>query len=434
MPSRLLVRTALHLMGLVTAPGLVWAGPAPATVPWSLEAVVQHPRWIDFSQALVRSHLAAPSDDALRASCRARLERGGPPDSDPVSACIEGALHSLDDVSLYQAPKDYAEARRQAAPWVGIGLEIAGKSVGSPLRVAKPIPGGPAEKAGIRPDDGLVEVDGVNFLPLSVEDCVRVMRGPEGSTMRVVLRRGDSGEHIRLDIRRARIQAVTAYVTPLAGNIVQARIVQFRQDTAVSLNERLDAVRLPGGRQPAGLIVDLRDNPGGSIGSLVSVAAAFAPPGSPVVSVIGRDTTDVQRTPMEPSPTRGGTGTWLGEVAVVVLVNERTSGAAEAFAQFLRETRGATLMGRRTSGGALVRTLVEIGGDAAVQVLTATMVSPRGQDWRSGLAPDIALDAQQPKAQRPAIEDDPWLRSAEGWFSGARPATIDLGTPARATR
>lgn len=381
----------------------ILAGPLSAGAsPWSFESVATHPRWLDLVRGIESSHLTPVPEGRLQAACRHALEaRVTAEQDDPVSACIKSALQLLEGDSEYTDPKAYAQQQGSGArKFVGIGLELGLKDRGMPLPVVQPIHGAPGERAGILPKDRILTIDGVDIVPMSMDETIAVFRGEAGTVVRLTVQREGNSEPLLLSARRQEIRVLTARVKPLPGGLGYARISQFNRDTGESLSERVSALHLAGNKPPHGLVIDLRNNPGGVLDALVPVASVLAPPDMPIVAVMGRNTTDLLRTaantgrPSSASPDGDPSRTWRENVPLVVLVNERTAGAAEALAQFLRETRGAKLLGTRTAGSIHVRTRQLIGGDAAVTLVTGRMKSTTGRSWTGGLTPDTVLEAQ----------------------------------------
>ncbi len=394
---------------------------------WSYDSVVEHPRWVDFVRQVNSSYVTDIPDGVVERVCREALRVAVPKKKadDPVSTCIRGVLKTLDEVSDYIDPEEFAEQQAAAKRgFVGIGLELGRKDRGEPLLVVQPIAGAPGERAGILPADRILVVDGTDIVPLSMDETIGVMRGPAGSVMQLTVRRGGRSSRMEFSVPRQEIRLLTVKVKALPGPIGYVRISQFNADTAKQLSERLRALRFPEGQPARGLVLDLRNNPGGSLDALAPVASSFAPPDKPVVVTRGRKVNETMRTHSGSDGSPQGQGNdeplkaWREEVPVVVLVNERTAGAAEALAQFMRESRAATMLGARTRGAPHVRTGQVIGGDAAVRMVTAIMASPKGANWSNGLAPDALLEVQDGQYEF-GESGDQWLVRAMAMFPNA---------------
>lgn len=388
--------------------------------PPSFDAVREHPRWTSFVQQVVSRCVVAVPEALLRRGCENALAAGKADEGvEPVVTCINGALAELDGVSAYIDPetqaRDTANARR---PFVGIGLEFARKVRGESMLVVQPITGGPGDRAGIRPGDQVLDIDGVDLRPLSTDEAIAAMRGDAGSVARVTLRRAGHAEPIVLTARREQIRILSARARLLPGGLAYARINQFAGHTAQQLAERLDALHPAGTAAPTGLVLDLRNNTGGLLDALVDVASLLAPAGQPVVGTWSRDKIEMRRTgPAKgevaaSAASAGAAPDWPTRARIVVLVNEHTASGAEALAQFLRETRGARLAGQQTFGAPHIQQRLRIDGGATVHLVIAIMESPLGQRWPRGLTPDIRLEPEASPKPEFGHPDDTWLGQA----------------------
>lgn len=379
----------------------------------------EHPRWNDFTRQVESSYVAAVPETLLKLGCNKGLIVGPESGEEPVVACIKGALAELDSTSSYIEPatqaRDMAESARN---FVGIGLEFARKDRGTEIFVVQPIPGGPGDRAGIRPADRILSIDGVDLRPLSTEEAIAAMRGEAGSVARIAVLRTGRSEPFLVSATREPIRVLSARVKTLSRGLVYARINQFTKHAAEQLSERLSKLHWTESEPPAGLVLDLRHNPGGLFDSLVDVASALAPADKPVVATRSRNQTELRRTGRSKYalPESVGSdylaGGWPTRVPIVVLVNEHTAGAAEALAQFLRETRGARLLGQQTYGAPYIQRRLLIEGGAAIKLVTSVMESPRGLRWEKGLAPDSTLENQVGKQPEFGAENDNWVSQA----------------------
>lgn len=376
---------------------------------WSYRAIVATPHWQGFVEKMHADYLLPVSDDALKQSCEVRLARQPVSLSDDgPGACISAVLGGLDDQSEYIDPKEYAEKQRASKPSVGLGLEIGAKTIGQGLRIVSPLSGSPGERAGIQSGDVLLSVDGKDLLPLTMEQSVLALRGEDGSEAKIRLIRRNVAEQISITVVRARIRISVVRARMLTSVVAYARIVRLNTSAHDDLVRALFPLRTVDGSTPMGIVLDLRGNQGGLLDQLPEVAAKLAPSGVPVVRSQGRSKTDVLKTS---DSGQRSVNHWTETVPMVVLIDERTAAGAEALAQFLREVRGARLVGMATAGSTLVRTVRKIGGDAAVELVSAELSSPLGVQWRKGLVPDLSL---QREAVRYEYEDlrGSWLQAA----------------------
>lgn len=377
---------------------------------WTYSAVFETPKWQDFVEKIRSEYLFVLPDGYLQRGCEALLDANPVPVSDDgPGLCIAGLLGGLDEQSSYVSPQKYAEqqaARRN--PWVGIGLELGAKQIGQGLKVVTPFEGAPGERAGVRAGDLLLAVDGKDLRPLTMDQCIEALRGEEGSAVRLTLHRSSSSAPIELTAVRAKIRVLQVRARMLTSDAAYVRIGHFNAHVPEELDRFLLPLRRGDSSSPNALVLDLRGNNGGLLEVLPDIAGIFAPIDQPVLESRGRVQTQVLRTRQHASTSAHG---WTQRALMVVLVDERTASGAEALAQFLRESRGARILGERTSGSTLVTTGRQVGGDALVWLATAEMSSPQGVRWRKGLTPDLTLERAAEKHEYGDARD-PWLEAA----------------------
>lgn len=406
-------RLSPHFFLLAAA---VWASSAAiaAPDPWSYEAVATHPRWKAFVAKLDEAYVVPVPQDRIIRLCTKLLdatrdERKG----DPVDSCIISALFDLDrGVSSYSKPAEFAEEQaNQKRKFVGVGLELDAKKIrGKPMRVVQPIADSPSARAGVLPGDDIVEVEGIDVLPLTARDVINVMRGEVGTPMRLTLLREGWFNPLKLSITREDIRIATVKAKWLADRIAYVRLSQLRDETPDALDRKMRIFDLEPGNRAAGLILDLRLNPGGLFDAVVPIASQFVPGGIEVVSVTSRSGVKTHRT-VGPVASASLPSSWQMSTPMVVLIDDKTAGGAEALAHFLRERRSAKLVGVRTAGAPEIRTYLQVGDDAAMRLYSGRMISSIGQGWSSGIAPDVFLGTE-PEIFEFADDRDEWLKRA----------------------
>lgn len=381
-----------------------------APTAWAYEAVAESARWKDFRSAMRSVYWREVDDDFFVSHCRSAID--APIEArigSPLDACIAASLSGLDSRSEYFPPAAAKAKSSAAASYIAIGLELAAKEIGSPPAVVATIENGPAERAGMRARDLIVEIDGADTRPLSQDEIIRRLRGSAGSTAIITVLRDGKPETRSFSIAREEVRIINVRARLMDSDVAYMRLRQFNYLTTQDFAKRLDALT------PAkALIIDLRSSSGGVLESIVEIAAAFGPDRAAVVAFQKRG----QRVTLTGQDGKRNfwlakaTQQWLRHVPLVVLVNEKTSSGAEAFAQFLREQRQARLIGVRTFGIASINTVTWLDGGAAVSLLTAEMQSPAGVIWSlNGLRPDIEIggSAADPDWNE---KDDPQLQQA----------------------
>ncbi|MFN4101317.1 MAG: S41 family peptidase [Pararhodobacter sp.] len=319
-----------------------------------------------------------------------------------IEAAINGMLNSLDPHSAYLPPDDYEDMRAQTrGAFGGLGIEITQQD--GYVRVITPIDDTPAAHAGVQPGDLLTHVDGVSLLGLNLPDAVEMMRGPVGSEIVVTILREGVAEPFDLSIIRdtIRIQAVRSRVE---GNIIVLRVTTFNEQTYQNLETELrEGVEQLGGIDNLeGLVLDLRNNPGGLLMQAIRVSDAFLDQGE-IVSTRGRDEGQGERHNATP-------GDLLEGRPMVVLLNGGSASASEIVAGALQDHRRAVVVGERSFGKGSVQSLIPLRGDGAMRLTTALYYTPSGRSIQAlGVAPDIVV--RQPRrddtATPPAEEAAP---------------------------
>ncbi len=300
-----------------------------------------------------------------------------------------GMFEALDDpYSRFMDPQAYRQFRETdlGGIFTGVGIYIE-LEAGHPV-VVQPIPGSPAHRAGLRPGDQILAVDGQSTERMSLEEVVARIRGPAGTTVRLRLRRGDRVFDVSLV--RARIRAVTVQgdqwldapqrAELRAAGAAYLRVVRFEEGTPGEFGRALDAARRAGAR---GLLLDLRSNPGGLLDAAVAVADHFVPARRPIVITVDRDG---RRHTDSATPGRKVT------IPVVVLVNEYTASAAEIVAGALRDHGIAPLVGVRTFGKGVIQRVLELPGGSGATLTSGRYFTPAGLDIHGrGLVPDVTV-------------------------------------------
>jgi carboxyl-terminal processing protease len=296
-------------------------------------------------------------------------------------AAAEGMVASLDPHSAFLDAAEYEAMRiSTSGHYSGVGLEVAEQD-GNVVVVA-PIEGSPAEKAGVRAGDVLLEIDGRAVEAARLEDAIERMRGFVGSTVRLVVSRDGEPEPLQFELERTDVQVRTVRAEPLPGRYGYVRITHFNDATPRDLGRQLAA--LQAAAPLAGLVLDLRGNPGGVLESAVGVADEFLESGV-IVRAEGR-------TAESRFELRATGGDLLRAAPLVVLVDRSSASGAEIVAGALRDHGRATLMGERTFGKGSVQTVVPLRDGLALKLTTSRYFTPSGTSIHDrGIDPDVSL-------------------------------------------
>lgn len=324
-----------------------------------------------------------------------------------LQGAMRGAVETLDPHSEYMDPEAYALFRTGTeGRFVGIGVQIETKD--GWLVVSAVFPGGPAAAAGLRAGDRILEIDGVAARDLRIEDAVRRVRGEAGTTIELTLRRegADDAVHARMVRANVTVQAVESRLLP--DDTLYVRMRAFQQSTAEELRRALDdAMRETRPREGVrGLLLDLRQNPGGLLDQAAQVADEFLDDGI-IVSMRGRDGSSLGELRAHPRGTRPA-------FPIVVLVDGFSASASEIVAGALRDHGRAVVVGTRTFGKGSVQTLLDLSGGAALKLTTARYFTPSGRSIQAqGIEPDVVVPASAPREPDASARPTPSEASLE---------------------
>ncbi len=316
--------------------------------------------------------------------------------SELIEAAINGMLTSLDPHSSYLSPKDASKMREQTrGEFGGLGIEVTQED--GFVKVVSPIDGTPAAEAGIEAGDFITQVNGESLLGLMLDDAVELMRGPVGSEIIITIVREGEAEPFDVSIIRDTIQ-LTAVRARTEGSTAVLRLTTFNEQTYPKMKEELEKQieSLGGIDNLNGIVLDLRNNPGGLLNQAIAVSDAFLEEGE-IVSTRGRELADGDRVNATPGDLSEGK-------PIVVLINGGSASASEIVAGALQDHRRAIVIGTKSFGKGSVQTVMPLRGDGAMRLTTARYYTPSGRSIQAlGVSPDIIV-AQPPT--KPAAEED----------------------------
>ncbi len=309
-----------------------------------------------------------------------------------VEAAINGMLTSLDPHSSFLS-KDAADDMRveTRGAFGGLGIQVSQEE--GFVKVISPMDDTPAAAAGMQPGDFITHVDEVGLLGLTLNEAVDMLRGPIGSTVILTVVREGIAEPFDVPITRDEIK-VPAVSTNLVNDIIVQRIATFNDQTLPGVEEGIaDALDEAGGLEGIdGLVLDLRNNPGGLLNQAIFVSDAFLEQGE-IVSTRGRGTRDNSRA-------MARDGDLVKGKPIVVLINGGSASASEIVAGALQDHQRAIIVGTKSFGKGSVQTLLNVPGGGAMRLTTARYYTPSGRSIQAlGVAPDIIVE--QPPAAPP---------------------------------
>jgi carboxyl-terminal processing protease len=292
-----------------------------------------------------------------------------------TQGAIEGMLGTLEDPhTRYLAPAAEEAARSSMEGEIqGIGVLVEYRD--GNVTVVSPFEGSPAEEAGIEPGDILREADGVDLTGMNLDDAAELIRGPAGTTVHLVIER--DGSLVEIDVRRDVIEVPSVRGEMLEENIAYVRLNRFGNRTTDELQSLLEELLA---QDPRGLILDLRNNPGGGLGTSVDVADEFLPEGTVLLERFGSGRERVYES------TDAGLAQ---EIPMVVLINEGSASASEVLAGALRDRDRATLIGVTSFGKGTVQEWHGLSNGGGVRFTIARWLTPDGT-WvhEEGISPD----------------------------------------------
>jgi carboxyl-terminal processing protease len=296
---------------------------------------------------------------------------------------IEGMLKTLDPYSAYLSPERYKELEiGTSGEFGGVGMEVAVEN--GVLKVISPIEGSPADLAGIKPGDVITEIDGKPTQGMVVFEAVKSLRGPKGSKVTITVTRDGEGSK-DLTLTRDVIHIKSVKYKLLDNGIGYVKISQFQENVSDELKDALSKLELENGGSLSGLVLDLRNNPGGLLDEAIKVADQFIDKGL-IVSVRGRTSNQSK----EYYATKGDS---KRDVSLVVLVNKGSASASEVVAEALQDSKRATIVGTKTFGKGSVQTIIELDDGSGLKLTTAKFYAPSGRSISDvGVTPDIIVD------------------------------------------
>jgi carboxyl-terminal processing protease len=347
-------------------------------------------------------------------------------DDSLVESAINGMLTSLDPHSNYLNTKNFNDMKVQTrGEFGGLGIEVSMEN--GLVKVVSPIDDTPAAHAGLKPGDLITHLDGDPVQGMTLPEAVEKMRGPVSSEIKLTIRReGREPFDVKLIRATIKIQSVRSHLE--GDNIAYIRITTFNEQTDVGLNNAMKNLKQQAGGKLLGVILDLRNDPGGLLDQAVAVADAFLEKGE-IVSTRGRRSEDAQRYNARPGDVAAG-------LPVAVLINGGSASASEIVAGALQDHHRAILLGTRSFGKGSVQTIIPLPGHGAMRLTTARYYTPSGRSIQAkGIDPDIVVEAAKiektPEEAKVATASD--LKKDDSGDGGAEQSSVDpsiMGTPA----
>ena len=310
---------------------------------------------------------------------------------------IKGMLSSLDDpYTRFLDPKEFKEMRIDTSgELMGVGIQLSLDKDTKELIVVSPIEGTPASRAGVQSKDVIVSIDGAPTKGMTTADAVKLIRGPEGTSVVLGLRR--KGEILNVPLTRARIE-INAVKSALntAANGSRIGYIRLKQFNANASREMRAAIQDLEGQGAQGYVLDLRSNPGGLLEASIDIARQWLNKGTIVSTRTREGIRDIRR----------ATGSAITDKPMVVLIDQGSASASEILSGALQENERAQLVGQKTFGKGLVQAVRGLSDGSGMTVTIAKYLTPNGTDiHKNGIQPDISAEMSEKEIRNFKIED-----------------------------
>ncbi|MCH2484057.1 MAG: S41 family peptidase [Gammaproteobacteria bacterium] len=345
-------------------------------------------------------------------------------DSQLLNDAIKGMLDGLDPHTVYLDPDSFREMNIDThGEFGGLGLEVTMEN--GVIRIVAPIDDTPAHKAGLKSGDLIISMDGVQVKGLSLGESVSLMRGKPGSEIVLTIVRKDRPEPFEVTLKRAIIQLESVRAELLETGFGYVRVIQFQIGTATSLRQQLARLAREAGTALKGLVLDLRDNPGGVLDGAIQVSDTFLRDGL-IVSTRGR--AEDSEVTFSASPKD-----YLNDAPLVVLVNGGSASASEIVAGALQDHGRALILGTTTFGKGSVQTILPMLNGAALKLTTARYYTPNDRSIQAtGITPDVvsqpAESSQTPDGDASRLRESDLAGHLENELEKDQNATVDTKT------
>jgi carboxyl-terminal processing protease len=304
-------------------------------------------------------------------------------DQELIEAAIRGLVADLDPHSAFLDAEEFNEIRiSTTGEYSGVGIEVALEN--GAVRVVTPLEDGPAARAGVLAGDTILAIDDIPVDIAKLDDSIDRMRGKPGSTVKMTIARADAPKPLQFSLARASVQVHSVKNELLEPGYGYVRITQFSETTTPDLIKAISILKKQSKGELRGLVLDLRNNPGGVLEAAVGVSDAFLSDGV-IVTASGR--TPDARFEMDAQP-----GDELDGAPLIVLVNGGSASASEIVAGALKDHHRATIVGRQTYGKGSVQTVMPLSDGHAIKLTTSRYFTPSGASiQKTGITPDVVV-------------------------------------------
>ncbi len=365
-----------------------------ATAGFALVMLARQPESLGFV-----AKAAAPATEAPNAETYRQLQLFGdifeevrahyvdkPNESKLIANAVTGMLAGLDPHSSYMDANNFRDMQVETkGEFGGLGMEVTMED--GQLKVVTPIDDTPAAKAGIMANDIITHLNGESIQQLTLDQAIEKMRGPVNTAVKLTITRKGQDKPVEVSITRAVIKVSSVRGRLEGDDVGYIRVTQFTEQTTEGLTKAINDIESKAGDKFKGIILDLRNNPGGLLDQAISVSNTFLNRGE-IVSIRGREPEDMQRFEAKAEP-----GDLTKGKPLIILINGGSASASEIVAGALQDHRRGTLIGTRSFGKGSVQTIIPLGpSDGALRLTTARYYTPSGRSIQAlGVTPEIVL-------------------------------------------
>lgn len=325
--------------------------------------------------------------------------------------CLDGMVNSVDKNGRYLNEEEYETLYLSSKPVAGIGLFIAQKR--NRILVKSVVEHSPAHKANLQKGDEIIQVDGILVRDLDFDEVVSALRGSPNTKIKLIVQKANTSKPIELSLTRKVVNIDLISSLMFENNIAYIKISSFAQDTLPSILEAIKYLYEAQHHKINGMILDLRDNPGGIFSSGIAVTSLFLEKEKLIISVRSRHKEDKKQYKNTPQDYEGSEYvdkiealSFLKSVPLVILVNADSAGSSEIVSSVLQEYNRATVIGVPTFGKDTFATLFPLSANtSAIKFATARWYTPKGKSvWPSGVIPNIEVNQENEEEDLPLQE------------------------------
>lgn len=320
-------------------------------------------------------------------------------------ALYDAIMEGLDDpYSVYYTPEEFAELQEDTSgEYVGIGAVVT-QDADMVVSVVRPIPGSPAEESGLQAEDIITEVDGTEIVDQELTLVVDMIRGTEGTKAHIKLYRPSIQDYIEVDVERRVVENVSVYSEMLDNNIGYIQVQQFYENTSDEFKTAIDALEAQGMQ---GIIIDMRDNPGGVLTTVVDMCD-YLMDGGVIVTTKDKNGNIISEYSASEDHSI--------DIPMVVLTNGNSASASEIFSGAMQDTGMAELVGTTTYGKGIVQSVIPLDDGSAIKLTVAKYFTPNGNDiHEKGIVPDYEVELPDGRTNAVNLDraEDTQLQKAE---------------------